>query len=116
MGIILLRSFAVKDESQAYASAFPNELQIQFCSFFPVVEILGAFGNSFLLIRKAMRSWQVIRRLVFEFLGTLLQVNGIRVVDHVKQVRLRSWVVENLLQSTGKNKILVGVGRPLFEG
>ena len=73
MGIILLRSFSVKEESQAYASAFPNELQIQFCSFFPVVEILGASGNSFSTERKAMRSWQVIRRLVFESLGTLFR-------------------------------------------
>ena len=94
----------------------PMNCRSNFAVFFQFVEILGAFGNSFLLERKAMRSWQVIRRLVFEFLGTLLQVNGIRVVDHVKQVRLRSWVVENLLQSTRKNKILVDVGRPLFEG
>ena len=60
-----------------------------------------------------MRSWQVIRRLVFE-LSERFQVNGIRVVDYVKQVRLRSWVVENLLQSTGKNKILVDIWPTTF--
>ena len=63
----------MKDESHAYASAFPNDLEIQFCSLFPVVEILGALGNSFLLERKAIRSWQVTKRLVFEFCGTLLR-------------------------------------------
>ena len=46
MGIILLRSFSVK-ESQ-HVVGLPNELQIQFCSFFlGVVEILGASGNCF---------------------------------------------------------------------